>query len=788
MDMADTEMFTAIAAPRGHAKTTNLALAFVLYRMAVHREPYTLIVSDTATQAEQRTSDIHAECLENQALVRDYPHLALPDAEHYRKQKAKRTTGDFITVGGLRVMGAGAGQSLRGVKNGANRPTLIVGDDLENDLAVATPAQREKLWNWFTKSLLNLPGAVGARFVIIGTILHGSSLLSRLVSGSDGEAWARRLYRAIDPQTGAVLWPELWSLEKLEAKRALIGSRAFASEYLNDPVDDSLTLFKQAWIDAHRVSAAPALARVAVGVDPSITATGDACGIVAAALGQDRRGYVLEDATVKGTPATWARAALDCAARVGASVIVAEGNQGGEMVEQTLRSVLRPGERLPRVVTVHASRSKQARAEPVAAMYERGEVSHVGTLPLLEGELVTWVPGLPSPNRLDACFIKGTRITTDQGEVPIEEVRPGMMVLTRQGYRRVARAEMTNPDAEVYTMTASNGTRLTGTGNHPIWVKGKGFVPMDALVWGDILETCQENASYSRESSITECQTAQAAHYRFTTGLTTSACAAQAETCCTGQCGFTTTALSPAVPTFTTRTATLLTTTSKIWNWLRRKSTRRLTPPNSAMNGRLTPPAFGPSLLNGTEARRGERYIHALVKIHGKIERYTSGFVRNAVNSLTHLFQIPVFVPQLALTDAIPEQADTSCQSRAPYAGRNSSKTLTDTLLSRAHPNVAQHCVGTLSRQNGTSSASVLSAPRNSVFSEQSRSKHAPVRVASLIVSGRASVYNLEVEDVHEYYANGVLVHNCVWALLELTLKPFVQVADRSGGNYRQAG
>ena len=402
MGLADGQMFTAIAAPRGHAKTTNLALAFVLYRMAVHREPYTLIVSDTTTQSEQRTSDIFSECLENRALVTDYPHLALPDAEHYRKQKAKRTTGDFITVGGLRVMGAGAGQSLRGVKNGQYRPTLIVGDDLENDQAVATPGQREKLWNWFTKSLLNLPGAMGARFVIIGTILHRESLLSRLVTGKDGESWSRRLYRALD-SSGEVLWPELWSREKLEAQRALIGARAFASEYLNDPVDDSLTLFKQEWINAHRVPNAPTLSRVAVAVDPSISATGDACGIVAAGEGADHRAYVLEDATVQASPAVWARAALDCAARVGASVIVAEGNQGGEMVEQTLKSVLRPGERMPRLIITHASRGKQARAEPVAAMYERGEVSHVGTLPELEAELTTWVPGLPSPNRLDAA-------------------------------------------------------------------------------------------------------------------------------------------------------------------------------------------------------------------------------------------------------------------------------------------------------------------------------------------------------------------------------------------------
>ena len=401
MALAEEHDRLAVGAPRSHAKTTNLALAFPLFRMAVHHEPFTLIISDTSTQAEQRTSDIHAELLENKLLIGDYPHLALPDAEHYRQQKAKRTQSDFITVGGLRVLGSGAGKSLRGVKDGANRPSLIVCDDLENDEAVATPLQRDKLWNWFTKSILNLPGPGGARFIVIGTILHRLSLLARLLSTPDGEVWTRRLFRAIGADS-EVLWPAVWTREKLEAKRREIGSRAFASEYLNDPSDDSMTLFKDAWIRDNRVMVAPPLARIVVSIDPSISGHGDACGIIGAAKGTDGRGYVLEDATVQASPAVWARAALDLYHRLGADAIVAEGNQGGEMIEQTLRSVLRPGEQLPRLLIVHASRSKQARAEPVAALYEQGAVSHVGTLPAAEDELLSWVPGLPSPNRLDA--------------------------------------------------------------------------------------------------------------------------------------------------------------------------------------------------------------------------------------------------------------------------------------------------------------------------------------------------------------------------------------------------
>lgn len=391
----------AAAAPRGHAKSTLLSLIYPLWAAATKRRRFVVIVSDTATQAIDHLGNIFQELMENDALLRDFPHLALPDQGHYKEKRVKRTVNDFITVGGVNFVAKGAGAGLRGMRRGNQRPDLIIVDDLENDENVRTPEQREKLRDWFGKSLSNLFGPTGGQLIVIGTILHRESLLAWLLGPGGPEMYAKRLYRAIDAQ-GDVLWPDVWTVEKLAEKRAEIGSRAFASEYLNDPVDDSLTLFKQAWIDAARVPAAPALARVAVGIDPSITATGDACGIVAVGRGTDGRGYVLEDATRQGTPAEWARAALDCARRVGASVIVAEGNQGGEMVAQTLRSVLLPGEVMPRLIITHASRGKQARAEPLAAMYERGEVSHVGTLPGLEGEMTTWVPGLPSPNRLDA--------------------------------------------------------------------------------------------------------------------------------------------------------------------------------------------------------------------------------------------------------------------------------------------------------------------------------------------------------------------------------------------------
>ncbi len=462
-----------------------LALAFVLYRAACSREPFTLIVSDTGTQAEQRTSDLFAELLENEQLVKDYPHLALPDAKQYREKRTKMTTRDFITVGGLRFTGAGAGQSLRGMKTGHQRPSLICVDDLENDENVRTPEQREKLKSWFTKALMNLPGSGGATLLVIGTILHRSSLLSWLLSDEQAPYWTQRLYRAYN-EDGSPLWPSAWTAEKLERKRGEIGSRAFSSEYMNEPVDEGSTLWKEAWLSANRRRNHPDLVRLAVAVDPSASGTGDTCGIVAGGVSRDGHGYTLEDNTLQASPLVWARVALETYWRLEADFIVAEKNQGGEMITATLRAALRPGEMLPPIKLVHAARGKTTRAEPIAALDEQGKLHIVGNLAKLEYELISWIPGMASPGRMDSyCFAAGTKITTLQGDVPIEDIRPGMMVLTRSGYKPVRAATKTQHGVDVMTLELSDGRVLTGTPDHPIWVKDKGWTRLDTLVWCD---------------------------------------------------------------------------------------------------------------------------------------------------------------------------------------------------------------------------------------------------------------------------------------------------------------
>lgn len=183
------------------------------------------------------------------------------------------------------------------------------------------------------------------------------------------------------------------------------GTRLGRQELEGEIVDERPdALFSRQVIEAARVRAAPALARVVVAVDPPAGGKrADACGIVVAGKGEDGLFYVLEDATIATPhPHVWAARATGAYAAHGADALVAEANQGGEMV----RAVLRQADAAVPVTLVHATRGKRARAEPVAALYAQGRVRHAGSFPALEDEMADFgldgLSGGRSPDRVDA--------------------------------------------------------------------------------------------------------------------------------------------------------------------------------------------------------------------------------------------------------------------------------------------------------------------------------------------------------------------------------------------------
>lgn len=197
----------------------------------------------------------------------------------------------------------------------------------------------------------------------------------------------------------------------LEDVRARYGGTHLGRQELDGLLIEDVAgaLWSPAAIEAGRLSAAPELDRIVVAVDPAVTghAGSDACGIVVAGVvakgePKDWRAVVLEDATLSGSAVEWAEAAIAAMRRWGAERLVAEVNQGGDLVEQVIRQI----DPLVAYRGVRALRGKTARAEPVAALYEQGRVRHLRGLSALEDEMCQMTAqgyrGKGSPDRVDA--------------------------------------------------------------------------------------------------------------------------------------------------------------------------------------------------------------------------------------------------------------------------------------------------------------------------------------------------------------------------------------------------
>jgi len=211
------------------------------------------------------------------------------------------------------------------------------------------------------------------------------------------------------------------------------GTRMGRQELLGEIMPDvEGALVSQEMIDTARNShPEEEFDRVVVGVDP-FGGGGDACGINASARAGLRRAFVLADRTCKLGPDGWARCAIETALEFSAECIVWEANYGGDMVPTVLKHAMERMGVSIRTKKVWASRAKHLRFEPIGAMYERGEVSHVGTFSELEDEITQFTPyayeGGDSPNRADALVFALSELFPEKpavgwDDLPIEEAR-----------------------------------------------------------------------------------------------------------------------------------------------------------------------------------------------------------------------------------------------------------------------------------------------------------------------------------------------------------------------------
>ncbi len=248
----------AIAAPRRHAKSTAITLAYALAAVVFRERSYVLIVSDTITQATQFLGDLKRELADNEKLRQLFKI----------KEFIKDTEDDVICVfqdgEEFRISAKGSEQKMRGLKWKNKRPDLIVCDDMENDEIVMNKDRRDKFKRWFYAALLPSLSVKGV-IRVVGTILHEDSLLNNLMPSewdkhtrteelkiwneNPHRAWCSYKYDSHTDDFKKLLWPQMytadWFINK-QREYTLQGiPDSYSQEYRNRPIDESVAYFKR---------------------------------------------------------------------------------------------------------------------------------------------------------------------------------------------------------------------------------------------------------------------------------------------------------------------------------------------------------------------------------------------------------------------------------------------------------------------------------------------------------------------------------------------------------------
>lgn len=278
---ADTKMISrlpgtrrAVAAPRGHAKSTNLTFKGTMHSTLYGYKHYPIIISDSSEQAEGFLDNIRVEFEENTAILEDFGALA---GSVWRSNV-------LLTKTNIKIEAIGSGKKIRGRKHRNWRPDLIILDDVENDENVRTPEQRKKLKDWFDKAVSKC-GDDYTDIIYIGTLLHYDSLLAKTLSNpayrsikykavirfsqaddlwqqwetiftdlsnDDRESEALAFFQAHKEamlEGTQVLWEEKLSYYDLMVMRVSEGEASFNSEEQNEPINPDDCLFMEEWFD-----------------------------------------------------------------------------------------------------------------------------------------------------------------------------------------------------------------------------------------------------------------------------------------------------------------------------------------------------------------------------------------------------------------------------------------------------------------------------------------------------------------------------------------------------------
>ena len=393
--------------PRGGAKSSTGEMGVVRAGAKLTRR-FALIICEGQKQATDHVKTIAGH----------FERLGVDRATNkYGSSKGWREN-QLRTSHGFNVFGLGLDADLRGIRVDEFRPDLILFDDIDG--RADTPQTRQKKIDIITQTILPA-GSSDCAILFLQNLIYNESIVSQLVRGTAGFlldrecAEAEPAVRGLEVETykredtglnayRVVGGEPTWAGQGLATVEKQInewGYEAFLREAQQEVAEEEGGLWTRTLLHESRVIDRPELTRIAVAVDPNATDGGDEAGIIvvgAAKVLGTLHAFVLEDCTVAGGPKAWAEASVAAYRKWKADALVAEKNNGGDMVAITIGTVAGA----PPVALVNASRGKLTRAKPVKKLYSDGRVHHVGTFPQLETEQCTYKHGMPSPGRMDA--------------------------------------------------------------------------------------------------------------------------------------------------------------------------------------------------------------------------------------------------------------------------------------------------------------------------------------------------------------------------------------------------
>lgn len=274
--------------PRGHAKSGYMSNVFPVHQIVFSKRHYILVVSETEAMAKAFVEWIADQLKFNQKLREDFGDLLSPN----KMQNEQDNKEGFVSSNNIKVQSASIGKQLRGARHGAYRPDLVILDDLESSKNTNTRELREKNLHWFNSVIMPIGDITRTSFVYMGTLVHGQGLLPHVLQRADFDG---RIYSAIVSEPDRVdlwnkldellrdtenpnreeeadkfyysykeemdrgartLWNERFTYYELMKIKVNVGSKAFASEYLNKPSDDDSCIFKKDYFvfyDEHKI-------------------------------------------------------------------------------------------------------------------------------------------------------------------------------------------------------------------------------------------------------------------------------------------------------------------------------------------------------------------------------------------------------------------------------------------------------------------------------------------------------------------------------------------------------